>query len=184
MNLTWYDIFLATPGRMAPLEGAFLHALTLAASRYTSSGKALELGTYRGRSACAIGAACKLVGMKLVAIDNFSQTLAELGESARSIAETSLADAGLSDVVSVIEGDSHKYRHLGALSMLFIDAAHDDVSVRADFDTWWPDVQHGGLIAFHDSGAKGVASVIKEKREQHNLIYQGQVGSVMAFQKP
>ncbi len=184
MNVTWFDKFLMTEGRMAPIEGALLHALALAACRNTSSGVILELGTFRGRSACAIGAACKLVGMRLITIDNWCQSNSpSVGPSSREIAERNLADVGLADTVTVIEGNTREHRLLGGLSMIFIDAGHDKGSVIADFETWWGDLQRGGIVAFHDCGAPGVAAALVDLRARYPIGLVAMAGAIQAFQK-
>lgn len=184
MNQTWYDIFLATPGRMSPWEGAFIHALALAAARTTSSGMMAELGTYMGRSACAIGAAAKLVGMQLTCVDNWSQTDKTL-DGSRETWTKHIKDAGLLDVVTLIEGDTvavgKEYKE--ALSFLLIDAAHDEASVRADLQAWWPHIQHNGVLAFHDAGCLGVKPVVDELEKSYPVTFIGAVGALRAYQK-
>ena len=185
MDLTWFDKFIATPGRMAPLEGGFLYALALAAARWTSAGHMVELGAYRGRSACAIGEACRQTGQKLTCVDNWSQTDKTTGSS-RADFERHVADAGLTETVDIVEGDSAevgKKWTREALSMVFIDAAHDYASVKADFEAWFPHVQRSGIIAFHDSGATGVSRLLEEITKRPDLIWVGKAGSVTALQR-
>jgi predicted O-methyltransferase YrrM len=38
----------------------------------------------------------------------------------------------------------------GSLDLVFIDAAHDYPSVRADIDAWRPKVRAGGVLSGHD----------------------------------
>lgn len=49
------------------------------------------------------------------------------------------------------------------IGLIFIDGSHDYESVKSDFKTWWPKLQVGGIIAFHDYISKdGVARFVDE----------------------
>jgi len=181
---TWFDKFACTPGRLTLMEGAFLYAAALAASRIASSGNMLELGTFRGRSTCAIAAACKQVDMRLTTIDNYSQgACPSVGESSEDVVRANLEDAGVADVVTIVNGNSHEYQPLAGLSFIFIDAAHDWESVVADCDTWWKDLQMHGILAFHDGSHPGVAEAVEALGKKHAMRPIAHVGSIIAFEK-
>lgn len=38
----------------------------------------------------------------------------------------------------------------GSLDFVYLDARHDEASVREDLEAWWPKVRPGGLMAGHD----------------------------------
>jgi len=58
--------------------------------------------------------------------------------------------------------DASKQIH-DEISLIFIDGSHDYESVRSDFETWWPKLVDGGIIAFHDSLSKeGVSQYVNE----------------------
>lgn len=38
----------------------------------------------------------------------------------------------------------------GCLDFVYIDAAHDYKSVKADLEAWWPKVKRGGMLGGHD----------------------------------
>jgi hypothetical protein len=48
---------------------------------------------------------------------------------------------------------------------VFIDAAHDEVNVRADIDHWRERVKRGGILAGHDfqDGYPGVQAAVRAK---------------------
>ena len=49
----------------------------------------------------------------------------------------------------------------GSLDFVYIDAAHDPVSVSADIRAWWPKVKAGGFLGGHDYGTfDGVTGVV------------------------
>lgn len=49
------------------------------------------------------------------------------------------------------------------LDFVFIDAAHDEASVRADIEAWRPKVRSGGLLTGHDSNLPGVQAALNAK---------------------
>lgn len=133
---TWRDI----PGWLTGAEGEALAAL--AAGRIV-----LEVGSYLGRSTAAMAASAALV----VSIDRhtgdegtgpadtwagFRANLAALGLDGRVVAHR--AEAG---DVPLTEG---------LYDLAFIDASHDEASVRRDAGLARRAVRPGGVIAFHD----------------------------------
>ena len=49
------------------------------------------------------------------------------------------------------------------IGLVFIDGSHDYESIKSDFEAWWPKVQVGGIIAFHDYISKdGVGKFVDE----------------------
>jgi len=56
-------------------------------------------------------------------------------------------------------------------SMIFIDAAHDYESVKADLNNFYPKLKSGGIFAGHDYGEKscGVGRAVDEFVKENNL---------------
>ena len=60
-----------------------------------------------------------------------------------------------------------------SLDFIFIDAAHDYKSVKADIDAWLPKIKPGGIIAGHDLHAEGVKQAVIESFNNNYVIKDG-----------
>lgn len=74
----------------------------------------------------------------------------------------------------IIQGKSAvKYKEFvdNSFSMIFIDAAHDYESVKADLNNFYPKLKSGGIFAGHDYGEKscGVGQAVDEFVKENNL---------------
>ena len=158
--MNWFDTFNSTPGWLSGTEGAMLHALVYAAHAYCPAGAVVELGTGRGRSAIALGSACKAVGVRLWSIDRY-----EVGYDIAP-AQAAIEAAGLADTVMLVEADSVKYGRdwpaATPVSLVFVDAAHDIKGVSDDLDAWWPHIALHGFCAIHDKELPGVYVALQE----------------------
>ena len=109
----------------------------------------LEIGTYRGVAAAEISRYCE----RVVTIDLRYGKLEKMGEVFdRASFWKSL---GIENVeLLLIDDDAEKKRVVDGLEfdLAFIDGAHDDASVRSDFDL----VKRCGLVLFHDYDRRGV----------------------------
>jgi len=68
-------------------------------------------------------------------------------------------------MIEVIEADSSAGAANvpdGSLAFVFIDAAHDYASVKADIAAWLPKLKPDGLMAGHDAEFPDVARAVKE----------------------
>lgn len=131
-------------------------------------GPLLEIGSYCGKSAVYLGAAARESGTALFSIDHHrgSEEIQpgwehhdpEIVDPATGRIDTlpffrrTIADAGLEDVVVSIVGDSPVIaKHWTTpLGLVFIDGAHSEEHVRADYEGWAPKLVAGGLLVFHD----------------------------------
>jgi hypothetical protein len=55
-----------------------------------------------------------------------------------------------------------EFFHEQSITAVFIDAAHDYESVKADIEVWLPKVRSGGLITGHDYYCEGVHKAVHE----------------------
>ena len=120
-------------------DGEFLHLLVKA----SGAKRVLEVGTANGYSAIWIGKALEETGGKLTTIEINPKKVKEAREH--------LALAGLSDRVTVVEGDAHKIaRELkGPFDFIFLDA---DMGRDLDyFKTLFPKLSPGGLLLRHNA---------------------------------
>ena len=155
----------AAKGFMPPDEGL---ALYQAAVSVDVGGPLLEVGSYCGKSAVYLGAAAQRTGRVLFAVDHHrgseenqpgwehhdpSVVDPEVGLiDTLPLFRRTIHDAGLSDVVVAVVGDSPTVATLWStpLAMLFIDGGHGAEPARLDYEGWSPHVAPGGVMAIHD----------------------------------
>lgn len=152
-------------GFLDPEEGARLFELALLAAPL---GPCLEVGSYCGKSTVYLGAACRLTGQQLFAIDHHRGSEEhqpgeeyhdpDLVDPSTGRLDTlptfrvTLARAGLEDtVIPVVAGTDLAGRHWHTpLGMVFIDGGHSEAAALADYRTWAPHLVPGGILAIHD----------------------------------
>ncbi|MEX2459124.1 MAG: class I SAM-dependent methyltransferase [Actinomycetota bacterium] len=119
----------------------------------------VDVGSYMGRSAIAMGLALKVRGGgRLVTIDPQSpERHLRLTENMR--------DRGVDDVVEAWRmgsvGAAQKFEP-GTVDMVFIDADHRFESVLQDMIVWRPALADGAVVAFNDPFWKGVNRFLRE----------------------
>ncbi len=151
-------------------EGLALHDAAVAAAQALPGMPMLEVGTYCGKSAVYLGAACLEVDPPTVVftvdhhrgseenqagwehhdttlIDPTTGRLNTLPTFLRTMREADLEGTvigvvGLSPIVAA---------HWGTpLAFLFIDGGHGVEPARSDYESWTPKVVVGGTLAIHD----------------------------------
>lgn len=155
----------ATKGFLDPEEGEALYACAL---EMAPKGACLEIGSYCGKSALYLGAACLEVGGVLFSIDHHRGS--EEQQPGEGYFDAGLFDfttlqidtlpffrqtldaAGLSDtVVPMICASQVVARAWQTpLALVFIDGGHAYETVLSDFGLWHPHVMPGGSLLFHD----------------------------------
>ena len=146
-------------------EGRRLYSLALDAGRY---GPCLEIGSYCGKSALYLGAACRENRTVLFSIDHHRGSEEqqpgqvyfdpELWSPHRGAIDTfaffrrTIERAGLEDVVLPLVCRSAVAARFWQtpLSLVFIDGGHAFDSVKADFLGWADHLVPGGYLLFHD----------------------------------
>lgn len=135
------------PGWMTVAELEWLE------SQATGKDLVIEIGSWKGRSSVVLAAAGRLV-----CVDTFIDQKQEGGTGEDLLPEFQAAVAADSDRVTAIRGDvadadfvealEHSYG--GEAAVVFIDASHDEASVRRDIATARRLVGVGGIICGHD----------------------------------
>lgn len=134
----------------------------------------VEVGAWVGHSVSFFAQEIKRHGKqcRIVAVDTFQgepgdslqeSTAAAGGGTFRALFDATLAEAGVTDMVEVIEGDSaDSARNFadGSVWGVFIDADHATESVRRDIASWLPKVAEIGVLAGHDIDAPSVAAAV------------------------
>ncbi|MBF0123765.1 MAG: class I SAM-dependent methyltransferase [Magnetococcales bacterium] len=148
--------FGSVPGLLQPVEGYTLYCW---AKEGPGTGIVVELGSARGYSTCWLAAANQAARRgKVFACDSF-----HYDENARVVPhehvgvplfQETIRRMGLNDWVEMRVGDSSEigrsWSHPQPIRLLFIDADHSYEGTYLDFTAWFPHVEAGGVVAFHD----------------------------------
>ncbi len=161
----------AARGFMPPDEGLALHdaAASLAGADPALAARPfLEIGSYCGKSAVYLGAAARVVGTVLFALDHHRGSEEnqpgwewhepDLVDPDVGVMDTlprfrrTVHDAGLEGTVVAVVGDSPTVGAVWSipLSLLFIDGGHGREPAHRDYELWTPHVAAGGLLCIHD----------------------------------
>lgn len=152
-------------GFLAEDEGRALYDIALTAAKL---GPCLEIGSFCGKSAVYIGAACREMGVTLFTIDHHrgseEQQPGQLyfdpeiydeksGEiDSFPLLRNTLKTAGLEDtVVPMVSRSTVAVRNWATpLSLVFIDGGHSYETALTDYQNWSPHLLQGGFLVFHD----------------------------------
>jgi predicted O-methyltransferase YrrM len=134
-------------------------------SRNCSGNVYVEIGSYIGASACFIAAGMKKSpGDKLYCIDTWQNE--GMAEGKRdTFTEFKKNTSKYKDLIIPHRGESRELakKFDRRIDFLFIDGDHSYEGVRADVNSWFPKLNPGALVLFHDVGwADGVQQVIDE----------------------
>lgn len=131
-------------------DGRFLRVLAAAGGAKS----VLEIGTASGYSAIWLGLGARESGGRVVAIEY------DAGRAKEAVAN--IRTAGLSDVVTVIQGDAFKEipRLQGTFDMVFLDAWKPDY--KKFFDVVFPRLTPGGVFVAHN--------VVNKKNEMEPFL--------------
>jgi predicted O-methyltransferase YrrM len=152
-------------GFLSPREGRRLFELACEAA---SSGPCLEIGSYCGKSAVYIGAACKRFDNTLFSIDHhrgseehqpgelyFDADLFDpfhfRVDTLRHFRKTLMTADLERSVVPLVTSSALAARHWATqLSLVFIDGGHAYDTVLSDYLNWNRHILPGGFLIFHD----------------------------------
>jgi predicted O-methyltransferase YrrM len=146
-------------GRALAVEGmiseAEIGALMKLAAEVPAGACIVEVGSYRGRSTCALALGAN--GSPVYAIEpheSFEGIYGgQFGPADRRAFFANLLRAGVVETVRLVNLSSEVVckgwtRPIG---LLWIDGDHTLEGVRRDFESWQPHLQPGGVVAFHDA---------------------------------
>jgi predicted O-methyltransferase YrrM len=137
-----------------------------------------EIGSYKGASACAFGAAVRRNrdGGKIFCIDTWNNdamtegrkdTWTDFVRNTESFAHLIITLRGWS-----FDLTEHLLTLTPHLDLLFIDGDHNDAAVQRDWELYKKFLRSGSTIAFHDFGwAPGVQNVVKNNVLPHVKEY-------------
>jgi predicted O-methyltransferase YrrM len=161
-------------GWLSRTEGRLLFRL---AKRCRARGAIVEIGSWKGKSTIWLGHGTREGrGQKIHAIDPHCGVIYkdETAEAKPTFADfqRNIAIAGVADMVipHVDFSESVARTFSEPVEFIFIDGLHDYQSVKNDFETWFPKVMNGGVMAFHDTtGQPGPFKLVTENvfRSRH-----------------
>lgn len=132
----------------------------------------VEVGSYHGKATVLLGTIIKDLFplAKLTSIDPHDgkqgardQGLKKYPPSINNF-KKNIAEAGLENIVEIIQSNAGNVQWQQPISFLFIDGLHDYESVSTDFNHFADCIVKGGYIAFHDYADyfPGVKKLVKE----------------------
>ncbi len=190
MKKTDFDLLNRIKGFMADEEVIRLHTLALGAAE---KGPLLEIGSYCGRSAVVLGAACRKKESQLFTIDHhlgseeqqpgeeyFDPDLYDAatgGVNTFPLFRQTLKKAALEDWVVPIVAPSTVAGRMWKtpLALVFIDGGHSYEAALNDYLTWAPHIVPGGYLVIHDiffdpaEGGQAPRRVYEKMLEDHRF---------------
>lgn len=151
-------LVMSVEGMLSEDEAAALFRLASEAT-----GAIVEIGSYRGRSTVALALGSRMgKGYPVYAIDPH-ETFTEPGGfhfgRADAVAFTqNLIEAGVADLVRVVQLPASAVVFDEAIALLWIDGDHD--AALRDFRQFAWKIPLGGRVAFHDRHLEGVKAAI------------------------
>lgn len=173
------DLLIATTLK-ACLELPSLHVL-------------VEIGSYHGKSTVLLGSVVKAYfpAAKVYAIDPHDGTVGAVDQGLQSLPpslqkfKTNIENAGLGEVIELIQDYSFHVNWDKPISLLFIDGLHDYPNVARDFWHFSGWIRPGGYIAFHDYADyyPGVMAFVDELLVTNSYQKIQQANSLIIVQK-
>jgi hypothetical protein len=111
----------------------------------------LEIGSHQGRSTVVLGTAARTRGGTVIAVDPFVEGRLFGGPSTHDKFVANIADAGVSDVVELVQDYSTRLRLTWErpFDLLFIDGKHDYWTLSDDL-RWAEHLPPGAAVVIHD----------------------------------
>lgn len=136
-----------------------------------NSGTFVEIGAWKGRSACYVGERIKETGkdIKYYVVDHFKGTKGEVHDFDVDVINGTLYETflknidPLKDYINVLKGDSkdmYVFFPPKSIDLLFLDGSHYYKDVKRDIKLWLPKVK--GVIAGHDYDNPEVKKAVDE----------------------
>ncbi len=132
----------------------------------------VETGSYHGRSTVLLGTIIKdlFPGVKIVSVDPHDGKLGAVDQGLKKYPPSlndfrhNIIEAGLSEIVEIIQDRSANVQLHQPVSFLFIDGLHDYQNVSADFNQFEPFLLKDAFVAFHDYATyfPGVTTFVDE----------------------
>jgi len=173
-------VWRAIPGWLTETEADYLYQV---ASELSPGASIVEVGSYLGRSACAIGLGCRESGARLITIDHFEGNPEHSEKPTVEGLRWNLAKIGVLDWVSIVAEEATVAARgiKEPIAMLFVDDAHDFNSVLRTSTAFLPKLTRGGCVLWHDCLAEGwpeVGQAVDKITTAYSLEHVADVGSI------
>ena len=146
----------------------------------------VEIGAWKGRSACYMGEKIKESGKRIsyYVVDNFKGNPgSELHSNDPDIINGTLKETFLRNTESLrdyyirlMEGDSgimHEHFRDKTISFLFVDGDHSYKAVKSDIQLWLPKMKDNGVISGHDYDNPEVKRAVDELFPERKIWGEG-----------
>lgn len=173
------EMLAALEGLISPEVG---EKLSLLASTVPTPYAIVELGSYRGKSACYL-AEGSLLGFRAPVFcvdpwDMKGNTTGRFGFAdprTREAFNAQVASMGHDERVTAFRAFSHDFAQhwTRPIGLLYVDGSHTEHDVSEDVRLWLPHVAAGGMIAFDDYRTErnpGVARVVDRLRRDPRFV--------------
>ena len=126
-----------------------------------------EVGSWKGKSAVYLAQRLQDLGKfgSVDCVDTFAGDTDTGKKLVRGDFERNARDSGSNGILITCEGTSDYWSGANddcTFDAVFIDAAHDYESVKADIAAWLPKVKPGGFFGGHDIDSPGVLQAVTE----------------------
>jgi predicted O-methyltransferase YrrM len=150
----------------------------------------VEVGCWLGRSTAWIARYCAARGAELIAVDHYDGSADAYDAAYRATLAAQDVATAFSARMAALGGDVRLCRspsHVaaesfapGSVDLVFLDASHDEASVRQDLAAWWPRLHAGGIMAGHDFSAdhRGLIAAVTSFAEGQGLRVERGPGSI------
>lgn len=131
----------------------------------------LEVGSWKGLSSFCIALGAK----KLYCVDTFKADGDHMSDFFTTLADFQRNTVRFGNINTIPEWSKDAERILAnhKFEFIFIDAGHEYIDIRNDYELWWKHLVIGGIMAFHDytPNYDGVVRFINETFGiPHNII--------------
>ncbi len=151
----------AVEGWLQPAEAWALFEAARSACPDADQALAVEIGSYKGRSAIALASGLRARGGgQVVAIDPF-----EMEPGQQEVFKANLERAGVASLVEALPAYSHDARPKvedGSVAVLFVDGSHEYADVLQDVRDWESSLTDGAVVAFNDPFWSGVSRALRD----------------------
>lgn len=142
-------IYLNKPGYLSLREA---HLLYQNAKNLKGNKVVVEIGSYLGKSTCAIAEGIRGKNINFYTIDTFENQA--MTEGRRNTFEEFLKNTSeYKDLITIKKGFSYdvvKKMQNVKIDFLWIDGDHTYQGVKRDIEDWVPLVKENGIVCFHD----------------------------------